>query len=254
MLEKAYNAESKNWPRASALGLCLLLLLVLTATVYAESGFEVESATIYESASNYYLNASIDYEMQSEAYAILAKGLPIRISFELEIYNPRRYWFDRTLLEKEFSYRLQHDPITDQYELTRNDTDFTLSYATAEQAVDSLHYLSNLFLVETHKISAGKQTQVQMRMSLDVRNFPDPLQYLSQYWGDWVRTTSWYRWTLLSVEGSSAADLSAAEDSVVELSSDTASLENLDPDQTGTEVSEAEQELEIQDREDRQKN
>lgn len=200
MLERTDSAGKKRWRLRPELCIYLLFTNLLMFSVYAEAGFKIESATIYESANNYYLNASIDYDMHPEAYEILAKGLPIRISFELEIYQPRRYWLDRTLLEKKFNYRLQHDPITDQYELTRKDTDFGLTYETAEQAIDSLHYLSNLFIVETTRIPAAKLAQVQLRMSLDVRNFPDPMQYLSQYWGDWVRTTDWYHWALLAAQ------------------------------------------------------
>jgi len=160
------------------------------------SSFVIESADIYQSANNYYLNAAIDYDIHPEAHEILAKGLPIHIVFELELYKVRRYWLDKTLLEKEFSYILQHDPITNQYELTRVDTDFTLSYETVQAAIASLRYLTNLFVVETENIAEGDETFAQLRMSLDIRNFPEPMQYLSQYWGDWIIATEWYQWSM----------------------------------------------------------
>lgn len=178
------------------LSLCLLLFSFNSYAQDAPAKFAIETADIYESADNYYLNATIDYDLHAEAHAILAKGLPIHILFELELYKSRRYWLDKTLLSKQYVYVLQLDPITDHYELTRTDTNFTLSYKTADKAIESLRYLSNLFIVETNKLPIAKDVIAQLQMSLDVRNFPEPMQYLSQYWGDWVRSTNWYSWAL----------------------------------------------------------
>lgn len=176
---------------------CLLLLVYvsLTQILWAQDNFKVESASITTSSDSYYLNASLDYQLHQEAQEILDKGLPIRILFELVISQPRRYWFDKTLLEKEYEYVLQHDPITDRFDLTRLDTDLTLSYASSAEAIDSLHYLTNLLVAPSKQVAHDKSTEVSLRMNLDVRNFPSPLQYLSQYWGDWVQTSDWYTWS-----------------------------------------------------------
>jgi len=65
-----------------------------------------------------------------------------------------------------------------------------LSFATAELAVQNLQYLTNLLVDEIKRIPKG--TEGRLRMVVDVRNFPEPLQYLSQYWGDWKQSSDWY--------------------------------------------------------------
>lgn len=180
----------------SSIFLCLFLISFSALAQDSKENFSIESADTYRSADNYYLNATINYDLHAEAHDILAKGLPIHILFDLEMYKFRRYWLDKTLLKKQYVYIIQLDPITDRYELTRTDTNFTLSYETADKAIESLRYLSNLFITEVNKVPVQNGVFAQLQMSLDVRNFPEPMQYLSQYWGDWVRTTNWYRWSL----------------------------------------------------------
>ena len=173
--------------------LCVFCMLPLN--LWAE-GFRVISATTYRVGDGHYLNAEVVHDVHPEAQAILSKGLPIRITFELQIQQSRRYWWDKTILEREYEYVLQHDPITDRYEMTRTDTSFTLSYASADEAIESIRYLSNLLITNNSIIDDPENKQAQLRVHLDVRNFPEPMQYLSQYWGDWVVSSEWYLWEM----------------------------------------------------------
>lgn len=160
------------------------------------SRFEVSHAQTSIIDGKYFLTADIAYRLHSEAIQILERGLPIRIELQVELFLQRRYWRDKTILEKNKIYLLKRNALTERFILTASDEDTQQSFATAEHAINSMRTLEGVFLTEESEIPDPQATQARARLIVDVRHFPEPLQYLSKYWDDWRLVSEWYVWPL----------------------------------------------------------
>jgi hypothetical protein len=182
-------------------GMTVLVSFLMTGAFSAQenpdlSRFEVSHAQTSIIDGKYFLTADIAYRLHSEAIQILERGLPIRIELQVELFLQRRYWRDKTILEKNKIYTLKRNALTERFILTASDEQTQQSFATAEQAINSLRILEGVYLTEESNILDPQDTQARARLIVDVRHFPEPLQYLSKYWDDWRLVSEWYVWPL----------------------------------------------------------
>jgi len=179
------------------LGFCLVLVsLWIRQPAFAQSSFEVRHAQTQIKDGSYYLNADIDYMLHSEAREILQRGLPIKIALQVELFRERRYWRDKIINQTEAVYVLQFNPVTEHYVLRNVDEGSQKTFFDADSAISDLSKLQNVLLVAENKLINPNLLQARARLIVDVRHFPEPLQYLAKYWGEWHLTSEWYVWPL----------------------------------------------------------
>ncbi|MBT8141399.1 MAG: DUF4390 domain-containing protein [Gammaproteobacteria bacterium] len=173
------------------LGLCMVSI-----GLHASDRFEVSHAQTIVLDDTYYLTADIAYALHDEAKSILQQGLPIRIELQAELVRPRRYWRDKIIARVNKLYLIQFNAVTERYVVSIPDLAQQESFATAEQAIYSLRTLKDIPLLSASNVPNPEIIQARARLVVDVRHFPDPLQYLAKYWADWVLVSEWYVWPL----------------------------------------------------------
>jgi hypothetical protein len=77
--------------------------------------FEVRNAVAELRDGVYYLQARIDYRLSTEAIDALRSGVPLGIRLDVEIIDPRRWWFDNEGASLQQAYQVDYHALSERY-------------------------------------------------------------------------------------------------------------------------------------------
>lgn len=160
--------------------------------------FEVRSAVAQLRDGVYYLNAAVDYRLSTEAVDALNSGVPLGIRLDVEIIDPRRWWFDDDDVALQQSYQLDYHALSERYTVLNINSGDQDSFGSLFAALQFLGRVERLPLVDTAVLDDDRGYYVRMRASLDQEQFPGPLRLLAFWRRDWAIASEWYRWPLRS--------------------------------------------------------
>ena len=146
----------------------------LTAQV-ADRFIGVDEATIERSDEGLRLVAGFHLELPHELEEVLQRGVPLYFTTELQVYRPRWYWFDVTLIDSRRTVRLTYNALTRRY---------SVSVAGGlQQRVNSLEEALNFVRRPQHWLFDGASIltenetyQAAVRIQLDMSFLPKPFQ------------------------------------------------------------------------------
>ena len=160
--------------------------------------FEVRSAIAELRDGVYYLNAVIGYRLSTEAVDALRSGVPLGIRLDVEIIDPRRWWFDNDSAALRQSYQLDYHALSERYIVLNVNSGDQASFASLSAALESIGRVERLPLIDTAVLEDDRGYYVRLRASLDQEQFPGPLRLLAFWRRDWSIASEWYRWPLRS--------------------------------------------------------
>jgi hypothetical protein len=160
--------------------------------------FQVQSAVAQLRDGVYYLNAVVDYRLSTEAIDALHSGVPLGIRLDVEIIDPRRWWFDNDAATLQQLYKVDYHALSERYTVLNINSDDQASFGSLFAALQYLGRIERLPLIDTPVLDDDRGYYVRMRASLDQEQFPGPLRLLAFWRRDWSIASEWYRWPLRS--------------------------------------------------------
>jgi hypothetical protein len=208
--------EPVQTPPAALLRGCVALLVALTFAAGTALGqpivpqpppiaveepvdpgfFQVQSAVAQLRDGVYYLNAVVDYRLSTEAIEALHSGVPLAIRLDVEIVDPRRWWFDNDAATLQQSYKVDYHALSERYTVLNVNSGDQASFGSLFAALQYLGRIERLPLIDTPVLDDDRGYYVRMRASLDQEQFPGPLRLLAFWRRDWSIASEWYRWPL----------------------------------------------------------
>ena len=158
--------------------------------------FEVRSASTELRSGVYFLNAWIEYRLSSEATVALRSGVPLTIRVDVELLNPRRFWFDGEDAALRQLYELEYHALSERFIVTNLNSGDQASFATLFSALNYLGRIDQLPVIDAALIEPDRDYDWRLRAVLDVEQFPGPLRLLAFWRRDWSLASDWYRWPL----------------------------------------------------------
>jgi hypothetical protein len=166
--------------------------------VYDPGFFEVLSAVAELRGGVYHLNAVIRYQLSTEALDALHSGVPLGLRLDIEIVDPRRWWFDNEGAALQQAYQLEYHALSERYLVLNLNSGEQESFASLLAALEYLGRIERLPLIDTAVLDDDRGYDVRLRASLDQEQFPGPLRLLAFWRRDWSIASEWYRWPLRS--------------------------------------------------------
>jgi hypothetical protein len=160
--------------------------------------FEVRNAVAELRDGVYYLQADIGYRLSTEAIDALHSGVPLGIRLDVEIIDPRRWWFDNEGASLQQAYQVDYHALSERYIVLNINSGDQASFGSLASALDYLGRVERLPLIDTAVLDDDRGYYVRLRASLDQEQFPGPLRLLAFWRRDWSIASEWYRWPLRS--------------------------------------------------------
>ena len=158
--------------------------------------FEIREAHVELRSGVYFLYASIDYRLSSDARDALQSGVPLTIRLDVELLNDRRFWFDNEDAALRQLYQLEYHALSERYIVQSLNSGDQASFSTLFAALNYLGRIEHLPLIDAALIDPDRDYDLRLRAVLDVEQFPGPLRLLAFWRRDWSLGSDWYRWRL----------------------------------------------------------
>jgi hypothetical protein len=158
--------------------------------------FEVREANVELMSGVYFLNATIDYRLSSEARDALESGVPLTIRLEVELLNNRRLWWDNQDAALRQLYQVEYHALSERYTVQNVNSGDQASFATLFAALSYLGRVNHLPILDAALLDPEHSYDLRVRAVLDVEQFPGPLRLLAFWRRDWSLGSDWYRWRL----------------------------------------------------------
>ena len=173
--------------------LSIALVSVMPLAVSAE-GLSVKKAELVTHDDGYYLRADFDVDFNKSLEEALEKGISLNFLIDLEVTRPRWYWFDESIASVRQNVRISYHALTRQYHVSSNNN--SLSFNTLTEAKDELKHIAEWRVFDRSLIKPGVSYRAALRMKLDIKQLPKPLQVEALGTKEWDLASEWFRFPL----------------------------------------------------------
>ncbi len=184
----------KNQLKSFGAGLLLCVLFTLAwGSAARADGMAVKSAELVLIDDWYYLHAEFDASLNRALEEALSKGISLNFLVEFELTRHRWYWFDESIASVRQNLRISYHALTRQYQFSSNSGNKTFN--TLAEAKDELNHVLDWKVLDRGQLRRGVNYNAAVRMKLDVKQLPKPLQVDVLGSKDWDIASDWYRFT-----------------------------------------------------------
>ncbi|WP_025916664.1 DUF4390 domain-containing protein [Herminiimonas sp. CN] len=172
---------------------CLLALLAqLPLAARAGDAVEIVQAQLEASEDGYRLQASFAFELNRGLEDAIMRGVPLSFTTEVELTQPRWYWFDEKTLLASRTVRISYNVLTRRYHAAISGS-LQQSFATLDDALSLIRHPGRWLVAEKGELKAGQTYRVAVRMRLDVTQLTKPFQVNALNNSDWQMASDWKR-------------------------------------------------------------
>lgn len=173
------------------------VLLLIPASAYPDDpGVTVKNAETILQDGVYILAADIDYQLSRKAIEALDNGVSLFWTYQFKVQEQRDYFWDETLVEKSFRYRIQYHALLKMYRVRNEGTGAVENFSTLQAALDLLSTLRDYRLIEKAKISDKETYTAGMKITFERDALPLPLRPSAYTNPQWYLSSDWYVWPL----------------------------------------------------------
>ena len=137
-----------------------------------------------------YLDAAVEFSLSPELQEVAAKGVPLYFTADVEVYEQRWWWFDKTVLKAERTWKLVYSPLTQQWRIGTGD--LLRPEETLEDALLSLRRIRRWRIGEVALLRVDKPYLARFRLRLDSSLLSRPFQVDLLNRTSWSLETPWY--------------------------------------------------------------
>jgi len=136
-----------------------------------------------------YLDADIDLELGPELRSAAEKGLVLHFVIEAQITSKYRWWFNKTVVDAQRSYRLSYNVLTRQWRVGTRD--WAVPQATLDDALSTLRHVRGWAVSGADAIRSDARYEGRMRLRLDTARLPRPFQIDALNSSVWTLAAPW---------------------------------------------------------------
>lgn len=189
------KADVCHRPRSRSVPwLLLLLIAVLAGLCWQSVRADTASATVQRiepliHQSRLSMDLDIDLSLSPAMKDALERGVPLTFMLEVQVEQPRWWWFDKVLVDAQLTRRITFNTLTRQWRVSIGDLGLVVgSYA---EALDLVRRVRGWEIAPIDRFDVDSDYVGRVRIMLDTTQLSRPLQLDASKRGDWNLTSPW---------------------------------------------------------------
>ncbi|MEO6986192.1 MAG: DUF4390 domain-containing protein [Paralcaligenes sp.] len=176
----------------------LLLVLFISLGPQADRAWAADPARIVKIEpvardGKLYIDADVQFDLSSELRNAAQKGVPIYFTADLEITSKRWWWFDRTLVNKQRTWRIVYNALTRQWRVGTGE--LSLPESSLDDSLSVIRHIRGWDVVDTRSMDSGRTYHGRIRVRLDTSRLARPFQIDAISSNAWSLATPWKDFT-----------------------------------------------------------
>ncbi len=170
----------------------LLHFLLLTPTLKAEEAF-IKDIAVINAWDHCILSFSVTGCFTEEMKKAIENGIDTTFTFYIELYEIRKFWWDREIADLSVSHNIKYDSLKKIYMVTLSEKNDKVFYVEDfDKAKRLMSEIRGFGVTRLHNLQKGKRYQVRMMAELDKITLPFYLDYVFFFLSLWDFETDWY--------------------------------------------------------------
>lgn len=186
--------------------LVLALFLALTTTLQPSMAqtFASDQITRIEPVIRdgwIHIDADIDFTLSDELRDAAQKGVPIYFTADLQIVEKRWWWFDKTVIDTQRTWRVVYNALTRQWRIGTGD--LTLPESSLDDALSLVRAIRGWSVAPVKDFEVDTTLYGRLRLRLDTSLLARPFQIDALNSRAWGLATPWKNFTFSVSAGAS---------------------------------------------------
>ncbi|KPJ93861.1 MAG: hypothetical protein AMJ53_06445 [Gammaproteobacteria bacterium SG8_11] len=161
-----------------------------------EPGFSITRAEAKLVDQVYHLSVQIEYTFSKKVLEAIQSGVPMVIALEIEVRQPRKYWWDEQIAQLKQRFQLQYHALAEQYIVENLNSGAQNTAPTLDTALFYLKNVDSLPLIDQQLLEPDQDYQVRLKVSLEFDSLPVPLKLSAYTSRSWWLGSGWFEWDL----------------------------------------------------------
>lgn len=193
-LKPTAGSSALRWLGRVCLG-ALLLLGGLGGPAFASSA-KVVGAHAEVREGVLYLDVDFKLTLDKEMIEAMQNAIPLNLSVQAVIEQPRDWWIGRTIAEDERRYQLEYHALSKTWLITDVLEHEARSFSSLKGALRSLQRIRAWPITTAQKLHHTGHLVGRVRMVLDVNKLPLPLRFPALFDSRWALNSDWFLWSV----------------------------------------------------------
>jgi len=142
-----------------------------------------------------YIDADVEFEVNSELRNAAQKGVPIYFTADLEIIRKRWWWFDEVRVNQQLTWRIVYNALTRQWRVGTGD--LSLPESSLDDALSLVRNIRGWAVADVDDLDTEKTYVGRIRVRLDTSRLARPFQINAFNSSAWSLATPWKDFTFL---------------------------------------------------------
>jgi len=187
------SAARKAWVFFIALIASFVLFVGVVQNASAD-GINIRSVDVEMVDEGYLLNADFDLELTPKLQDAVSHGVALDFVLAFDLWRPRAWWFDETIIHFQEHRRLSYVPVTRMYRLNIGSAYET--FPNLKEALKALAHVHAVPAAEKQALMKGQRYEASISLGLDTSLLPKPLQIEGLSTGEWQLSSPIHRFTV----------------------------------------------------------
>lgn len=176
----------------------LSLFLCLSLVAHADTGAQQRAERIVRVEpvtrdGKLYIDADVEFSISGDLRNAAQKGVPIYFTADVEIVSKRWWWFDKTVVKEQQTWRVIYNALTRQWRVGTGD--LSLPESSLDDALSLLRHIRGWAVADLDSLDADELYQGRLRLRLDTSLLARPFQVDAFNSSAWSLATPWKNFT-----------------------------------------------------------
>lgn len=173
------------------------VLLLAGSALAAVDSPRIVRAELVREGDQHLLNADVEYRFSDVATEALQNGVQLTLLLNLQVTRPRRYWWDETVVDERWSFRLRYHSLAKLYQWVEEDGRAPRGFASLAALLEEMGAVRRLPVPGASVLVPGQRYQARLAVFLDIESLPLPLRPVAYVSPAWYLGSPGYPWSFV---------------------------------------------------------